>query len=310
MKLIKLETEILARALENQKRENRQAPHWRPAVKCPLPAPSQEAGQDPVSLSLYEGNHNTINAGFFLQQVKKIFGNEIVQSRTNWMQPEDFQKIGFFFAAGSVYFSRREAQEIIEAWQQKAPWLDYFILPELEPYVDLFAAEVLGGMTGYGWEYKTRHKMIDLGADPKAVEQYEKAAKKLEDKGLVIRLQGQDMACKWVGINITKLGVEVLKENESQAAAPASPETEPDGPRLKCLNCGGVFHRMTAKFDPDVMPRGEMFSLLPKYKDQGWEVWQDSWTGESLVCPNCGEPFMSPHTKKLCDGAMVEPETV
>ena len=310
MKFTKIEREVLTKALRNQTTENRNAPSWRPAVKCPLPAPPQEVNQDPVPPALYETSsrdyQSSFNPNVFLQEVKKILGDEIVPGRTNVLYAENFMRAGFIYAAGKVCYSRIEAQKIIDAWSTKAPDLGYFILPELEVYADLFAAEVVGGIEGVGAEYKTRHMVISLDADPKAVESYEKAALSLEKKGLAVRVQGQDMTRKWSGLNATKMGAEALKELEAAEAPPAASEPEPPGPRLKCHNCKEVFHSVTDEFNADARPLGNMFKLLPKYKARSWEEWRPDWEGDSLTCPGCGANVVSPHTGFLHDDVIIE----
>ena len=134
MKLTKLEKEILTKALHNQTIENRNAPTWRPGVKAPLPAPPQETNQYPLPTALHEMSNQDYRAQFnpmeFLQQVRTLFGSEIVQARTNTLRPESFVRAGFIFAVGKVCLSRPAAQDIIEAWQQKAPWPSTGFLPD------------------------------------------------------------------------------------------------------------------------------------------------------------------------------------
>ena len=311
MKLTKIEKDLLVRALKNQENERREFPFWRPALKAPLPALPQEVGQDAVNPALYETSSRAycsdINPGAFLQQVKDIFGEDIVPARTNAMTVDSFMRAGFLYAAGKVYHARADAQKTISAWQKKAPWLEFFILPEFEPYADLFAAEIVGGFQGA--EYKTRPMVVDPDADPKAVEVFDKAALSLEKKGAVVRVQGQDMTRKWTGVNITKAGADALKELEAAETAPAPPEPEPTGPRLKCFSCKGLFHAVTSEFDPDQKPRGNMFELLPKYKARSWEEWAPDWQGDSLTCPGCGENIVNPHTGFLHDGVIIDLET-
>ncbi len=132
MKLLKLETEILTRALENQKREHRQPPFWRPAVKCPLPVPPQEVGYDHMPEAIYENSGQAyqanVNPDVFLKQVKEMFGSEIAPARTNGLYIENFIRAGFIWAAGRVCWSRAEAEKVIEEWKKKAPWLQFFIV--------------------------------------------------------------------------------------------------------------------------------------------------------------------------------------
>jgi hypothetical protein len=255
----------------------------------------------------YQGN---IQPGEFLQQVKGIFGKEIVPGRTNHIYPDNFEHIGFLFAAGKVLWSRADVEKQTAQWQEIAPQLDYFVLPEFEPWADCFAAEILGGMVGQGLEYRTRPMVVVPEISEKAIDQYQKTAKKLEKKGLVVRVQGQDITRKWYGVNITKLGAEVLKANKKDETIAASePVPDPAGPKLKCMSCGGIYHSLTKAFDPDATPNGGMFELLPKYKAYAWDQWSADWTGESLICPGCSEPHLDPHTGLLRPGAVVEPET-
>lgn len=305
MKLTKMETEILTRALKNQTAEKREAPHWRAAVKCPAHSTVREVAGEYISPWCQQDfPQNTDLPSKFLHQVKNIFGAEIVPGRTNALTLDAWQQIGFIFAAGKVCWSRTEAEKQIKAWQETASHLEYFVLPELEPFADLFLAEIAGAVAGSSSTYRNRPMVVDPEADVKAVEA---AFKKLEGKGLVCCVEGQDAARKWSGVNITKKGVEAISTATTSQSPKAEPE--PDGPRLKCVACGGIFYAVTDKFSADEKPRGDMFRLLPKYKSYGWEEWSAGWVGEALTCPGCGEPAVDPHTGLLRKGALIDPKS-
>jgi hypothetical protein len=305
MQLTKAETEILTKALANQAAEKREQPHWRAAVKCPVHSTTREIAGDEVNPWCDpEFSRNTDRPAQFMKQVQSIFGAEIVPGRTNTLTLEAWQQIGFVFAAGKVCWSRAEAEKQIKAWQETAPHLEYFVLPELESFADLFLAEIAGAVAGSSLTYRNRPMVVDPGADVKAVEA---AFKKLESKGLACCVEGQDAARKWSGVNITKKGVEAISTATNSPSVKAEPE--PDGPRLKCVACGGIFHSVTDKFSPGEKPRGDMFRLLPHYKSNGWEEWSAGWVGEALTCPGCGEPAVDPHTGLLREGALIEPKS-
>ncbi len=307
MKLTKFETEILKKAAENQGKEHRTAPFWRAAVKIPLPNPVQEIDSEPVHPWLYDDfqEPSRINNGIFITQVKSILGDDIQPGRTSYM-PNVFHEIGFLFAASSPRWSRAGAEALIKEWKNKAPQLDYFILPEFEPGADLFAAEVVGAQPGQENMYQHRRPMIissDVSAT--ALEEYEKAVKNLEKKGLVVRVQGQEFTRKWQGVNVTRAGKEFLKTNETTSPK-VTPAEKENSLKLKCLSCQGIFHSVTSSFDPEKMPCGEMFRLLPVYQENGWEGFNADAMEDNLVCPQCGTVYVDPENGFIRKGSIVE----
>jgi len=69
----------------------------------------------------------------------------------------------------------------------------------------------------------------------------------------------------------------------------------------RCPNCGDVFHGLTDKADLNIIATGEMFFLLPYYRDLGWESFEEAKhiEGGNLVCPECNYEYSKPESGLL-----------
>lgn len=63
--------------------------------------------------------------------------------------------------------------------------------------------------------------------------------------------------------------------------------------KIKCPNCRGIFHSVTDKYNPDVLPNGSMIKLLDKYAKLHWSAFADGLGAHlgtaysSMRCPSC-----------------------
>lgn len=64
---------------------------------------------------------------------------------------------------------------------------------------------------------------------------------------------------------------------------------------IRCLNCAGVFHSITPRFDTRKAWHGAMFKLLPEYGPKGmhWSSFPEEAhvRDAELECPGCGNPY-------------------
>jgi hypothetical protein len=66
-----------------------------------------------------------------------------------------------------------------------------------------------------------------------------------------------------------------------------------EGVPVKCAGCGGWFHELTAKYDPDGPLRGSYLRLTSRYREYGWyDFPHEDWVvGDNVMCPQCMMPY-------------------
>ena len=63
--------------------------------------------------------------------------------------------------------------------------------------------------------------------------------------------------------------------------------------KIKCPNCKQIYHETTDKFDPTVLPTGDMVKLLGKYIRLKWSAFADGMQANNgtnyagMRCPVC-----------------------
>ena len=75
-------------------------------------------------------------------------------------------------------------------------------------------------------------------------------------------------------------------------------------PKVKCINCGGVYHETTKHFKPDKELNGSMLKLLEPWRSWGWCAFGDGQDGRDIdiaettatlvgdmCCPSCDAPL-------------------
>ena len=303
MKFSRLQREIMISALTRHGHEKRVAPHWRVGIKGPLPSlpRTHDAELSPfVFLESLTDRENQISPAFnaFKQHINGLVGEEIESSRTNKISMEVFERLGFLYIASRKKWVQSEAETLMKQWAARG--LDCFIIPELEPGADFFSGEIEPGNDIKAPLYKGRS--VGQIQDKDIASQYKKAVAGLVKAGHAIQVEGVEIIYKWVGINLTRLGVTTAK---SLKDTPAADIAEFKGKKLKCLNCSGTFHQTTEFYDPKRAPRGAMFDLLPKYAGAGWDRWAPDTEGENMICPECGAAYVSPETGKIPTAALV-----
>ena len=66
-----------------------------------------------------------------------------------------------------------------------------------------------------------------------------------------------------------------------------------EGIPVKCAGCGGWFHELTAKYNPDGPLRGSYLRLTSRYRSYGWyDFPHEDWVvGDNIMCPQCMMPY-------------------
>ena len=66
-----------------------------------------------------------------------------------------------------------------------------------------------------------------------------------------------------------------------------------DGIPVKCSGCGGWFHELTARYDPEGPLKGSYLRLTSRYREYGWyDFPHEDWVvGDNVMCPQCMMPY-------------------
>ena len=76
-----------------------------------------------------------------------------------------------------------------------------------------------------------------------------------------------------------------------------------EGFRVKCGNCGGWFHELTALYRNDGTLRGSYLRLLATYRSAGWYDFPhtDDTVGENIQCPQCMSPYRTEEVRRQAE---------
>lgn len=66
-----------------------------------------------------------------------------------------------------------------------------------------------------------------------------------------------------------------------------------EGIPVKCSGCGGWFHELTARYDPEGPLKGSYLRLTSRYREYGWyDFPHEDWVvGDNVMCPQCMMPY-------------------
>ena len=86
--------------------------------------------------------------------------------------------------------------------------------------------------------------------------------------------------------------------------------------KIKCQNCKGVYHSISDKYDPNILPNGSMVRLLEKYEKLHWSAFADGLKAckgtaySSLRCPSCSASMLIKNRLVVIPEPDPEPEFV